>query len=132
MDSSLLYSFVSAPESVDMKFLNIADMRERSIILAGLAGVTQLVYARLSMGPRKPRVDKESTFSGDLAHSFDLQARYILPIIVAGIAYTVAAAVPLYWTASNAFMIVQELYMGRRFNETATDDSTQTPGSVAV
>jgi hypothetical protein len=81
------------------------------------------------MGPRKPRekTDKPS-FSADMAHSFDLQARYVLPLIVAGIAYTVSAAVPLYWTTSNVFMIVQEYMMGRRFKDKAVAPNTGVPG----
>ncbi|MEK7098379.1 MAG: YidC/Oxa1 family membrane protein insertase [Patescibacteria group bacterium] len=125
VDPSILYSFVPLPESVNMEFLSLIDMRERSIALAALAGLTQLAYARLSMGPRKPRVKSaDPSFSGDMAHSFDLQARYVLPIIVAGIAYTLAAAVPLYWTASNLFMIGQELFMGRRFADKTSDKAT--------
>lgn len=118
VDTSLLYSFIPRPEMVNMEFLGLMDMRERNILLAAFAGLTQLAYARLSMGSRKPRAkDAEVSFSNDMAHSFDLQARYVLPLIVAGIAYTVAAAVPLYWTTSNLFMIAQELFMGRRFTE---------------
>ena len=125
VDPSILYSFVPLPESVNMEFLSLIDMRQRSIALAALAGLTQLAYARLSMGPRKPRVKSaDPSFSGDMAHSFDLQARYVLPIIVAGIAYTLAAAVPLYWTASNLFMIGQELFMGRRFADKTSDKAT--------
>ncbi len=121
VDTSMLYSFVQSPESVNMEFLSLIDMRERSIGLAVLAGITQLIYARLSMGPRKPREKvAEPSFASDMAHSFDLQARYMLPIIVAGIAYTLAAAVPLYWTTSNIFMIAQELFMGRKFTEEAS------------
>ena len=122
----VLYSFVPVPESVNMEFLGLIDMHERSILLAGLAGLTQLAYARLSMGPRNKMATSpvEQSFSADMARSFDLQARYILPIIVAGIAYTVAAAIPLYWTASNLFMIAQELFMGRRFSDKAA------PGEV--
>ncbi|MEK7155258.1 MAG: YidC/Oxa1 family membrane protein insertase [Patescibacteria group bacterium] len=125
VDPSILYSFVPLPESVNMEFLSLIDMRERSIALAALAGLTQLAYARLSMGSRKPREKSaDPSFSGDMAHSFDLQARYVLPIIVAGIAYTLAAAVPLYWTASNLFMIGQELFMGRRFADKTSDKAT--------
>lgn len=132
VDPSLLYSFVPLPEMVNMEFLGLIDMRERSISLGVLAGLTQLVYARLSMGPRKPREKSASpSFSSDMAHSFDLQARYILPLIVAGIAYTVASAVPLYWTASNLFMIAQEFFMGRRFAEKAvTPTNTPIPGPL--
>jgi YidC/Oxa1 family membrane protein insertase len=128
VDPNILYSFVPIPDMVNMEFLGLVDMRERSIILAALAGLTQLAYARLSMGPRKPREKKvDPSFSSDMAHSFDLQARYILPIIVAGIAYTVASAVPLYWTASNLFMLAQELMMGRRFRDKSTEEPTAIP-----
>ncbi len=125
VDPSILYSFVPVPESVNMEFLGLADMRERSIFLAALAGGTQLIYARLSMGPRTKMATSpvEQSFSSDMARSFDLQARYVLPLIVAGIAYTVAGAVPLYWTTSNLFMIVQEFLMGRRFSDSGSKPS---------
>lgn len=123
VDASILYSFVPSPDMVNMEFLGLVDVRERSVILAVLAGITQLIYARLSMGTRKPREkDAAPSFSNDMAHSFDLQARFVLPVIVAGIGYTVAAAVPLYWTTSNLFMIGQELFMGRRFTEATTKE----------
>lgn len=120
VDPSILYSFVPTPENVNMEFLGLVDMKERSLVLGVFAGLTQLIYARLSMGPRNKMATSpvEQSFSNDMARSFDLQARYILPIIVAGIAYTVAAAVPLYWTTSNLFMIAQEFVMGRRFSDT--------------
>lgn len=117
VSADLLYAFVSTPENVNMEFLSLINMGERSVALAFFAGVTQLIYARLSMGPRKPAAESDGSFSADMARSFDLQARYVLPIMIAGIAYTVSAAVPLYWVASNTFMILQELAMGRRFSE---------------
>lgn len=117
VDVDLLYSFVPTPADVNMKFLGLVDMGARSLILAVIAGATQLIYARLSMGPRKPAEKTDGSFSADMARSFDLQARYVLPIMIGGIAYTVSAAVPLYWIASNTFMILQELAMGRRFKE---------------
>jgi YidC/Oxa1 family membrane protein insertase len=115
VDPSLLYAFVPMPETVNMEFLGVLNMGERSAILAFFAGATQLVYARLSMGPRKPHTG-EPSFSSDLARSMDLQMRYVLPIMIGGIAYTVSAAVPLYWVASNTFMIVQEYVSGRHRN----------------
>lgn len=126
VNADILYSFVPTPEMVDMRFLETIDMRERSIALAALAGLTQLVYARLSMGPRTKMstAPLEQSFSADMARSFDLQARYVLPLIVAGIAYTVASAVPLYWTTSNLFMIGQEFLMGRRFSDAANNQGT--------
>lgn len=113
IDPGLLYSFIPQPEAVNMQFLGIFDMGGRSIVLAAVAGLTQLVYARLSMGPRKPHKG-EASFSTDLARSMDLQMRFVLPVMIGVIAYTVSAAVPLYWITSNTFMIVQEYASGRR------------------
>ena len=44
-DSSLLYSFVPAPENVNMIFLGILDLSQKSLILAILAGVSQYLQA---------------------------------------------------------------------------------------
>ncbi|TSC62001.1 MAG: Membrane protein insertase, YidC/Oxa1 family [Parcubacteria group bacterium Athens0416_74] len=115
INTAILYPFVPAPDNVNMEFLGLIDMAGKSIVLAVLAGVSQFVYTRLSMGPRGSVVAAEASFSAEMARTFDLQARYILPVMVAGIAYFIAAAAPLYWLTSNLFMIGQELLSGRRF-----------------
>jgi YidC/Oxa1 family membrane protein insertase len=118
VNTSLLYSFVPPPERVNMDFLGLINMSERSLFLAILTGLTQYTYTRLSMGKRKATAVAETpSFSSDMARSFDIQARYVLPLIFAGISYTLAAALPLYWATSNIFMIGQELVMGRRLKE---------------
>ncbi|KKW19522.1 MAG: Stage III sporulation protein J [Parcubacteria group bacterium GW2011_GWA2_51_10] len=115
VNSSLLYPLVSAPPSTSMEFLGLIDMGGKSIVLAVLAALTQIVYTRLSMGERKKQPLAGGTFGADMAKSFDIQMRYVLPLIVGGVAYTVPAAAPLYWVTSNLFMIGQELAGGRRF-----------------
>ncbi|MBI5457614.1 membrane protein insertase YidC [Candidatus Kaiserbacteria bacterium] len=117
VDPSLLYSFVHVPPSVNMEFLGVLDMSKRSVILAVLAAVTQFIYTRLSMGPRGQATAVEASLSSDMARSFDLQARYVLPAIIGVIAYTIPSAAPLYWVTSNIFMIIQEYASGRRFDQ---------------
>ncbi|MFA7309884.1 MAG: YidC/Oxa1 family membrane protein insertase [Candidatus Paceibacterota bacterium] len=111
----ILYSFVHVPSGVNMLFLGLIDMSEKSVVLAVFAMLTQFIYTRLSMGPRGEKTATEASFSNDMARSFDLQARYILPVMIGVIAYSIAAAAPLYWVTSNIFMIGQELLTGRRF-----------------
>ncbi len=113
-----LYSFVPMPGNVNMEFLGIFNMAGNSIVLAVIAMAAQFTYTRLSMGPRgsaTPMENVEASFSKDLAKSMDVQMRYVLPLIVGVIGYTVAAAAPLYWATSSIFMIGQEYLMGRRF-----------------
>lgn len=93
-------------------------MGERSLLLALLTGITQYIYTRLSMGPRQPKPHTgEASFSADMARSFDLQARYVLPVLFTAISYSLSAALPLYWATSNMFMIGQELVMSRHSPE---------------
>ncbi len=118
VDASILYSFIPVPANVNMEFLGLISMSDRSIVLAVLSAVTQFVYTRLSMGPpsTKDPSPVESSLSGDLAKSFDLQARYVLPLMIGAIAFSIVSAAPLYWTTSNIFMIIQEYLAGKRFN----------------
>lgn len=113
-----LYSFVPAPEMVKMEFLGLIDMGGKSIVLAVLASITQFIYTRLSMGPRGVKTATEASFSEDMARTFDIQARYVLPVMIGFFAYFIAAAAPLYWVTGNLFMIAQEYLSGRRFNGT--------------
>ena len=108
---------MTIPQAVDMMFLGSIAMDGHNILLAFLAGVTQFVYTRLSTGKRLAPSEKPAgaSFSTDMARSFDLQVRYILPIMVGVISYYVVAAAPLYWATSNLFMIGQEYLGGRRF-----------------
>ncbi len=116
IDPAKLYAFVPIPVDVNMDFLGLINVGERSILLAFLASITQFIYTRLSMGPRGSQTPTEASFSADMARTFDLQARYMLPLMIGVFAYFIAAAAPLYWVTSNLFMIGQEYLMGRRFN----------------
>lgn len=116
VNAAILYPAVHVPSYINMEFLGLINMGGKSLLLAALAAITQVAYTRLTMGKRKKHVASDGTFAGDMAKSFDLQARYVLPVIIGVIAYTIPAAAPLYWVVSNTFMIVQEYSMGRRFN----------------
>ena len=117
VNMDLLYSFVAAPENINVIFLGIFDMSQRSIFLAVLAGLSQMAYARLSMGPRKPHEPGERSFANDLARSMDLQMRYVLPLMLGGFAYIASSAVALYFVTGNLFMVGQEYLAGRRFRD---------------
>lgn len=114
IDLGQLYAFIPAPGGVDMFFLGMDMGASHNILLALLTVMTQFAYTRLSLGPVKEHV-AESSFSGDMARTFDTQARYILPLIIGVFAYSIVAAAPLYWVTSNLFMIAQEYAGGRRF-----------------
>ncbi len=118
IDSTLLYSFIPVPTEVNMHFLGLIDVAGRSVLLALFAGVTQFFQAKLAVPPPAP-TNGTPTLRDDLAKSFHLQIRYVLPVVVTVIAYTISAAVALYWTTSNLFAIGQELYVRRHIKPRA-------------
>lgn len=114
LNAEHLYSFVNLPSAVSMMFLGII-LSKKSIILALLAAITQYYQIKLSIPPLPPaEKDAKPSFKDDFARSFNLQMRYMLPIIVFGISYSISAAVALYWTTSNLFSIGHELYVKRK------------------
>ncbi|MEK7531265.1 MAG: YidC/Oxa1 family membrane protein insertase [Patescibacteria group bacterium] len=110
-DPSLLYSFVTAPEASSFVFLGLIDLAKGSILLSVLVGITQFIQARLMM-PNAPEKSGKG-FQDDLASSMHIQMRYVLPVVLAVVAYVASAAIALYFLTSNIFGIIQEVVAHR-------------------
>ncbi|MDD5152529.1 MAG: YidC/Oxa1 family membrane protein insertase [Candidatus Pacebacteria bacterium] len=115
--STLLYSFVHLPASVGTAFLGI-NLSGKSFILAALAAITQYFQIKLSM-PATPAVAKGSnpSFKDDFSRSLNLQMRFMLPLVVFFISYSISAAIALYWTTTNLFSVVHFMYVKRKAEE---------------
>lgn len=111
----LLYSFVMIPQLVDMHFLDLVNIAEKSFILAALAGITQYIHTKLMMPPLAKRdPSKPASFGEDMKHSMQLQMRYVMPVIIFFVAYTISAAIALYFLVSNLAAIAQEYVVRKR------------------
>lgn len=114
LNAEHLYSFVHLPSSVSMMFLGVV-LSKKSIVFALLASATQYFQIKLSIPAMAPtEKDAKPSFKDDFARSFNVQMRYMLPVIVFFISYSISAAVALYWTTSNLFSIAQELYVKKK------------------
>jgi YidC/Oxa1 family membrane protein insertase len=113
VDSSILYSFVKAPLDVNLFFLGLIDVTHKSVIMALLAAVSQYFQIKLSV-PNAPKKTENPSFQDDFARSMHVQMKYILPVMIFFISSNVAAALAIYWTTSNLFMIGQELYIRKQ------------------
>jgi len=110
----ILYPFVQVPEAVKMSFLGFLDVAEKSVALALLTGITQYFQVHFAMPKDAPRKGApEGSLSESFAKSMQLQMRYVMPVIIAIIAYTLPALIALYWTTSNVFTILQEIFVRR-------------------
>lgn len=114
-DGNLLYSFIKSPEHINMNFLGLIDISQKSLLLAILAGISQFFQAYLMPKPL-PSSDKSGSFQDSFAKSMQLQMKYVFPIIVVFIAYSISGAVALYWVTSNIFAIGQQIYVNKKKN----------------
>jgi len=112
-DMGGLYSFIAPPETIRTHFLGIIDLAGKSGILALIAGVTQYVQMKISMPPSPPKSPGGQTAREEFMRTMTTQMRYILPIMVFFISYTISAAVALYWSTSNLFSIGHEFLVKR-------------------
>lgn len=121
IDPGLLYSFVSVPESLNLKFLNVFDISGKSVILALVAAVSTFFQVRFSMPPLPPKkpvapgVTHKPNFQEDFARGMNMQMRYFFPVIAFFISWSISSAIAIYWITSNLFTIGQELVIRRSF-----------------
>ncbi len=114
-DNGILYSFIQAPEHINMNFLGLLDIGGKSILLAILAGVSQFFQAYYMPKPPAPTsAGGKGNFQESFARSMHMQMKYVFPFIVAFIAYSVSGAVALYWITSNVFAIGQQIYSNKK------------------
>jgi YidC/Oxa1 family membrane protein insertase len=115
INADILYSFVKVPEAINTFFLGFIDVTQKSVILAIAAAVSQYFQIKLSVPPAPPKKEGvASNFQEDFARSMHVQMKYVFPIFILFISYYATAALALYWTTSNLFMIGQELYIRKQ------------------
>jgi len=116
INADILYSFISIPESINMVFLGLIDISGKSIVLAVLAGIT--TYYQISVSIPKQEKNTASTgVQSEIAKAMAIQMKYIFPIIMAFISYTISSAIALYFITSNVFAIVQEFYIKKKYHK---------------
>lgn len=103
-----LYSFVAQPESLNVIFLGLIDLSQRSIVLALLAGFFQFIQSKMIM-PKKGFGQKQMKIGNiDFSSLMGQQMTYFMPLITIFIAWNLPAALPLYWIVITIFGIIQQ------------------------
>ena len=115
VDSSLLYSFVTAPEHINTVFLGFLDITAKSVPVALLAAVSTFFQFQISMkGQPKPT---GNSFGDNLTRSMQTQMKYFFPVIVFFISYNISGVIALYWLTTNLFSIGQEIFVRRKLTK---------------
>ena len=113
IDPARLYTFVSEPGFTPSPLLfGVLDVAQKSLPLALMAGIAQYIQTRIAL----PKTDPASlkTPQEQMMSTITTQMKYVFPVLITVIAYTLSAAVALYFVTSNIFHIMQELYVKKR------------------
>jgi YidC/Oxa1 family membrane protein insertase len=113
--TELLYGFVSSPV-INMSFLGLIDVGQKSIILSLVAAAAQFFQLHYSIASKPtpgqtPSNGKPSAM--DAAQSMTRSMKYIFPVIIFLISYKISAIVSIYWAVSSLFTLGQELVVRR-------------------
>lgn len=115
VNTNLLYSFITPPETINPLFLGLLDITQKSVILAVLAAISSYLQIHIATASQpKPTGDG---FADSLARSMQTQMKYFLPIVVFFISYKISGVIALYWFTSNVFTIIQEIVVRRKLSQ---------------
>lgn len=108
----ILYGFVAAPVNVTMDFLGLVDITERSALLALGAGITQYIHVTLTMPAPPPKEEGAAPdLKADFMRNMHTQMKYVMPVLITIVAYSISAAIALYFLVSNLVTIAQEYFI---------------------
>jgi len=112
LDTDRLYALTPTPQTISVLFLGFISVTGKSMILAVIAGLTQLFQAHVALsGTMKP---SGTGMQADFARVMALQLKFVFPFLIAIIAYTTSSAIALYFITTNLAGILQELYVRRK------------------
>ncbi|HEY0979394.1 MAG TPA: YidC/Oxa1 family membrane protein insertase, partial [Candidatus Paceibacterota bacterium] len=114
VDTSILYSFIPAPEAIAPLFLGIFAVTGASITLALLAALTQFAYGWFAMPVPERSKTPGADMQADFGRAMALQMRFILPIFIGIAAYFTSVAIALYFITSNLVGLVQEFIVRKQ------------------
>lgn len=108
----LLYQFVAVPDVISMNFLGLIDITKKSVLLAVGAGIAQYIYTSMTLPKLAVREEGAApNLKDDFMRNMHIQMKYVMPVLIAVIAYTISAAIALYFLVSNVVAIAQEYFV---------------------
>jgi YidC/Oxa1 family membrane protein insertase len=110
--TSLLYSFVANPGTINPTFLGLVDLSQRNIPLAIITGLLQFVLSKIISGTQKTKnSDKKSPGIGGMMGT---QMTYILPAMTVMFALQLPAGLPLYWATTTLFSLGEQFWIKKK------------------
>ncbi len=129
INPDLLYSLVSTPTDINIFFLGLVNVTEKSVGLAIIAAAAQFFQSHIMLAnqPKKKEEDKKETkktepsFQEELAKSMNMNMRFGLPVFIGIMAYSFTGVIAIYFTIRSIITVVQEVFVKRRIREANND-----------
>ncbi len=110
INAGFLYEIVSNPGPIGLTIFGIPLVSNGNVIIALLAGITSYIQIHLS-SLNQPQLGNEM-----MAKMMKIQMRVMFPIIAFIVSWQIGGVIGIYWTASNIFTILQDLYFRKKIN----------------
>lgn len=109
---TLLYGFISMPESANQNFVGLFDVTKNSPLLTILAGGLQFIQSKQSMalqadGGNSPAGGKELA-------AISKQMLYFFPIMIIIIGWNLPVGLILYWITTTVFSMGEQSWIKRK------------------
>lgn len=112
INTALLYGFIPEPVTVTMNFLGYIDITGRSILLAIAAAATQFWVVSVTMPKLAPREEGATpNMKDEFMRNMHVQMKYVMPVLIGIVAYSISAAIALYFLVSNITALLQEVFV---------------------
>lgn len=104
IDPSMMYSFVSFPQTINPYFLGI-DLSVPNIFLAVLTAIAQYFQVKTGMPEMKSSFDDKAA---QMTSMMQKQMIFFVPVLTLIVLYNLPAALGLYWLITTIFSIIQQ------------------------
>jgi len=74
----------------------------------------------------KKNTTGKMSFKDEFARNMSIQMRYVLPVFIFFISYSISAAVALYWATNNLFSVTHELIVKKKADKIVHGDKINT------
>lgn len=117
ISTHLLYSFTPVPGAISTNFFGLLDLlTPHHVLLAILVGVTQYLTIRLTL-KRTPNTHPKGSDKEAVQRMQQQMMLYLMPLVMTVTSYFFAAAVGIYFAASNIFSLGQEWLIRRQLEK---------------
>ena len=103
--ASLIYSFISKPDSLNALFLGLINLKNANILIVSLAALFQFLQSYLNIPKSENKKDPRAMVAK--------QTAIMMPILTLVLFWKLPAAIGIYWVVTSIFSLVQQIFINK-------------------